>query len=83
MEKPLTDKTVSLSELSGDPEKVIRGAAGQPLAIMDGEKLKGYFVPASAVHKTNFKLADTDEIDTAIAKRKDKIQPILDYLRDK
>lgn len=27
--------------------------------------------------------AETDEVDAAIAKRKNKIQPILDYLKDK
>ncbi len=82
MENLLTNKTASLTELR-DPKSVIKKAGGKPVAILNRNKLEGYFVPASAVRKISFELADPDEVDAAIAKRKDKIQPILDYLKDK
>ncbi len=82
MKNLLTDKTVSLSELK-DPEKMIKKADDKPVAILSGNKLEGYFVPASAVHKISFELADSDEVDAAIAKSISRNQPILDYLKDK
>ena len=82
MENLLTNKTASLTELR-DPRNVIKKAGGMPVAIFNRNRLVGYFVPADAVSKISFELADPDEVDAAIAKRKDKIQPILDYLKDK
>ena len=82
MEDLLTNKTASLTELR-DPKNVIKKAGGKPVAILNRNKLEGYFVPASAVNKINFELADTDEVDAAIAKSISKNQPILDYLKDK
>lgn len=69
MEDKLTEKTVSLSELN-DPEKVAEIADDESPAI-------------SVEDEPRFELADPDEVDAAIGKRKDKIQPILDYLKDK
>lgn len=82
MEDLLTNKTASLTEFR-DPKNVIKKAGGKPVAILNRNKLEGYFVPASAVNKINFELADSDEVDTAIAKSISKNQPILDYLKDK
>ncbi len=82
MKNLLTAETVSLSELK-DPKKMIKKAGHKPVAILNGDKLEGYFVPASAVHKTDFKLADADEVDPAIEKSIAKNKSILDYLKDK
>ena len=82
MKNLLTDKTVSLSELK-DPKKMIKKAGDKPVAILNRNKLEGYFVPASAVHKISFELADPDEIDAAIAKSISKNRPILDHLKGK
>lgn len=82
MENLLTNKIASLTELR-DPKNLIRKAAGKPVAILNRSSLVGYFVPAEAVSKVSFELADAAEVDAAIAKRKDKIQPVLDYLKDK
>jgi len=79
----LTDKIVLLSELK-DPEEMIKKVGDRPAAILgDDNKLEGYFVPASAVHKINFKPADPDEVDAAIAEVITKNRAILDYLKDK
>ena len=82
MENLLTNKTASLTEFR-DPKNVIRKAGGKPVAILNRNKLEGYFVPASAVNKINFELADPYEVDSAIKKSISKNQPILDYLKDK
>ncbi len=83
MKNLLTDKTVLLSELK-DPEKMIKKVGDKPVAILsDDNKLEGYFVPASAVHKINFKLADPDEVEATIAETITKNRAILDYLKDK
>jgi len=82
MENLLTNKTASLTELR-DPGNVIKKAGGKPVAILNRNRLVGYFVPASAVNKISFELADPDEVDVAIAKSIAKNQPILDYLKDK
>ena len=78
----LTEKTVSLSEFS-DPEKVTKKAGDESLATLDSDELGDSSATTSVVDEPRFKLADSDEVDAAIAKRKDKIQPILDYLKDK
>ncbi len=82
MEDLLTNKTASLTEFR-DPKSVIKKAGGKPVAILNRNKLEGYFVPASAVNKISFELADPDEVDAAIAKSIAKNKPILDYLKDK
>ncbi len=82
MEDKLTGKTVSLSEFS-DPEKVTKKAGDESLTILDSDEPRDSSATTSAVDEPRFKLADPDEVDAAIAKRKDKIQPILDYLKDK
>ena len=78
----MTEKTVSLSEFS-DPEKVTKKAGDESLATLDSDELGDSSATTSVVDEPRFKLADSDEVDAAIAKRKDKIQPILDYLKDK
>lgn len=82
MENLLTNKTASLTEFR-DPKNVIRKAGGKPVAILNRNKLEGYFVPVSAVNRINFELADPDEVDRAISESVARNQPILDYLKDK
>ena len=82
MEKLLTDKTASLTELR-DPKRVLKKSGGKPVAILNRNRLEAYLVPASAVHINSFELADSDEVDAAIAKSIAKNRLILDYLKDK
>lgn len=82
MENLLTNKTASLTELR-DPKKVIQNAGDKPVAILNRNQLEGYFVPASAVNKINFSAASKDDVASALRKRKGKLQPTLDYLKDK
>lgn len=78
----LTEKTVSPNEF-GDPEKVAKKTGDKSLAILDSHESGDSSTTTSVVDKSRFEVADPDEVDAAIAKRKDKIQPVLDYLKDK
>ena len=82
MEILLTNKTASLTELR-DPKRVIEQAGGKPVAILNRNQLEGYFVPASAVDKISFELADTEDVTSTLKRRRKALQPTLDYLQDK
>ena len=82
MENLLTNKTASLTEFR-DPKNVIKKSGGRPVAILNRNKLEGYFVPASAVHKIDFEPAEPGEVEAAMAELKVKFKPIFDYLKDK
>jgi antitoxin StbD len=82
MENLLTNKTASLTELR-DPKKVIEKAGDKPVAILNRNQLEGYFVPASAVEKISFTAADPKDVSSQLRKRRSRIKPILDYLKDK
>lgn len=82
METLLTHITASLTELR-DPKKVIEQAGGKPVAILNRNQLEGYFVPASAVDKISFEPASEGDIASVMKRRKAKMEPVLDYLKDK
>ncbi len=82
VENLLTNKTASLTELR-DPKKVIEQAGDKPVAILNRSQLEGYFVPASAVEKISFQQADTAELSQLLKKRRGKLNPTLEYLKDK
>jgi len=82
MQNLLTNKTASLTELR-NPKKIIDQAGGKPVAILNRDKLEGYFVPASAVEKLSFEAAEPGKAVTAFKKRKKKLESTLNYLKDK
>lgn len=82
MENLLTNKTASLTELR-DPKKVIENAGDQPVAILNRNQLEGYFVPASAVGKIEFNLAEAGQAASMLKERLGKLEGTLDYLKDK
>jgi len=82
MQHLMTHKTVSLTEMR-DPAKVIREAGDSPVAILNRNKVVGYFVPSTLVDTTSIQAADTDELLKALANAKTEMQPVLDYLQDK
>nr|CAA6803719.1 MAG: Unknown protein [uncultured Thiotrichaceae bacterium] len=80
--KILANKTVSMTELR-DPAKVLANAGDAPVAVLNRNKVVGYFVPNSAVEDVVFEQADDEEVqktaDASIAQH----QSILTYLKDK
>jgi len=43
----------------------------------------GYLVPAEAVDREEHRVATLEEVREVLAKSRARVQPILDYLRDK
>ncbi|MEX0918269.1 MAG: prevent-host-death family protein [Candidatus Paceibacterota bacterium] len=82
MQKLLTTKTISLTELR-DPKKFIEAAGDSPVAIMNRNKVVGYFVPEAAAGKQDHIYADKAAVVKAFVANKKKMQPVLDYLKDK
>ena len=82
MQKILTHKTVSLTELR-DPAKVLANAGDSPVAVLNRNKVVGYFVPSSVVDDVSFEQADSDEVRKLLFETQDIDQPVLDYLQDK
>ena len=82
MQKILTHKTVSMTELR-DPGRVLSNAGDAPVAVLNRNKVVGYFVPNSVVENVSFESADIDEVKKLMAETLKADQPVLDYLRDK
>lgn len=82
MEKILSSKTVSLTELR-DPAKVLAQAGDSPVAVLNRNHVVGYFVPKSAVDQENFTSADPTKVAQLLEEKAEKHQPVLDYLKDK
>ena len=82
MQKILATKTASLTDLR-DPMKVIEAAGGSPVAIMNRNKVLGYFVPESLMNTREHRYATKEEMEQAIRETKEKMQPVLEYLKDK
>ena len=82
MEHLLTHKTVSLTELR-DPAKVLEQAGSSPVAVLNRNKVVGYFVPVAAVDTLSFEPASKADILSALAQADAEMAPVLDYLKDK
>jgi hypothetical protein len=82
MEHLLTHKTVSLTELR-DPAKVLEKAGSSPVAVLNRNKVVGYFVPVGAVEELQIREAPMDYTLKHFAEQKKRLAPALDYLKDK
>ena len=81
IQKIKATKTASLTDLR-DPLKVIEAAGNDPVAIMNRNKVIGYFVPESRVHVSH-RYVTQEEFDELLPEVIAKAQPVLDYLKDK
>ncbi len=82
MEYLLSSKTVSLTELR-DPVKVLAHAGDSPVAILNRNKVVGYFVPLAAVAQVEFQAVDKKQLQDVLNSSRNQVQPVLDYLKDK
>lgn len=82
MQDILAKKVVGLTDLR-EPRKVIEEANGEPVAIMNRNEVEGYFVPASAVNRLAVEAISHERAMEIFEARKGKIEPGLDYLKDK
>jgi hypothetical protein len=82
MEKMLSNKTVSFTELR-DPAKVLAHAGDSPVAVLNRNKVVGYFVPKTAVDQVSYEMASSDDVKKAIQDTTKQDVEVLDYLKDK
>jgi antitoxin StbD len=82
MTRLATPNICTMTELR-EPQKVFDRANGQPVAILKNSALVGYLVPVEAVEKTEHRVATLEEVMEVLERSRDRVQPVLDYLRDK
>ena len=82
MQHLLTHKTASLTEMR-DPAKVLATAGDSPVAILNRNKIVGYFVPSNAVSTLTFESASDNEVLEALKSGNDTMSPVIKYLCDK
>ncbi len=82
MKRPLTNRTVGITELR-EPAKVFDKADGQPVAILKNNECIGYLVPAEAVDGNEHQPVSRTQLDKVLQSSAKKVQPVLDYLKDK
>lgn len=82
MTRLLTNHIATMTELR-EPHKVLERSGGKPVAILKNSALVGYLVPAEAVDKGEHRVATMEEVMAHLEESRERVQPILDYLKDK
>jgi antitoxin StbD len=82
MTRLATPNICTMTELR-EPQKVFDRANGQPVAILKNSALVGYLVPAEAVDQAQHRVATLEELMEVLENSRERVQPVLDYLRDK
>lgn len=82
MTRLATRNICTMTELR-EPQKVFDRANGEPVAILKNSQLVGYLVPAEAMPDLTTRYATTEELTDYLARSRARLQPVLDYLRDK
>ncbi|HMO07077.1 MAG TPA: hypothetical protein PKD10_05440 [Paracoccaceae bacterium] len=79
----LARQTATITELR-EPQKVLDRAGGQPVAILKNSQVVGYLVPAAHVEAApTSRYATAEEVAQYLEASRERVQPVLDYLRDK
>jgi antitoxin StbD len=82
MTRLATPQICTMTELR-EPQKVLDRANGQPVAILKNSTLVGYLVPAEAVEAGGHRYATLEEVQDYLETSRARVQPVLDYLKDK
>jgi len=82
MARLLTNHIATITELR-EPHKVLERAGGKPVAIMKNSKCVGYLVPEESVMKEEPRYATKEEVLEYLERSRPRVQPVLDYLKDK
>ena len=77
-----TNHICTITELR-EPQKVLARAGGKPVAIMKNSKCVGYLVPEEAALQEEPRYATKDEVMAYLERSRERVQPVLDYLKDK
>ena len=82
MTRLLTPHIATMTEMR-EPHKVLERANGHPVAILKNSALVGYFVPAEAITAADHTPATLEEVMAHLNESRARVQPVLDYLKDK
>ncbi len=83
MTRLLTNQIATITELR-EPQKVLDRANGKPVAILKNSQLVAYLVPAGATQDTaTHRQVTREELMEYLEQSRERVQPVLDYLRDK
>jgi len=82
MTRLLTRNICTMTELR-EPQKVLDRANGEPVAVLKNSRCVGYFVPEEYVLKDEVRYATRDEVLDYLKRSRARVQPVLDYLKDK
>jgi antitoxin StbD len=82
MTRLATPQICTMTELR-EPQKVLDRANGQPVAILKNSALVGYLVPAEAIDTGEHRYATAAELQEYLELSRKRVQPVLDYLKDK
>lgn len=82
MKRIYANQICTMTELR-EPQKVFDNAGGKPVAIMKNSKCIGYLVPEEATLQEEPRYATMDEVMAYIEESRDRVQPVLDFLKDK
>ncbi|MDZ4021861.1 type II toxin-antitoxin system Phd/YefM family antitoxin [Pseudomonas sichuanensis] len=76
MQNIFADITVSVSELKKNPRAVMAGAQGQPVAVLNHNRVMGYMVPAELYEAMMEQLEDIELAQLVKARAHEKGVPV-------
>lgn len=76
MQHIFADITVSVSELKKNPTAVMAGAQGQPVAVLNHNRVMGYMVPAELYEAMMEQLEDIELAELVKARAHEKGVPV-------
>lgn len=76
MQNIFADVTVSVSELKRNPTAVMAGAQGQPVAVLNHNRVMGYMVPAELYEMMMEQLEDIELVALAKARAVEQGVPV-------
>jgi antitoxin StbD len=82
MTRLLTPHIATMTELR-EPHKVLERSGGKPVAILKNSAVVAYLVPEAAVDKAEHRVATREEVMAYLEASRERVQPVLDYLKDK
>ncbi len=82
MTRLLTPHIATITELR-EPHKVLERSGGKPVAILKNSAVVAYLVPNEAVAAIEHRYATMEEAMAHLEESRERVQPVLDYLRDK
>ena len=82
MTRLLTNHIATMTEMR-EPHKVLERSGGKPVAILRNSALVGYFIPVEAIPDAEHRYATMEEVMAHLKESQARVQPVLDYLKDK